>query len=70
MGVLPTCMSVHQVLYSTWKAGREPGLQSKFEYSQGHTEKPCFQNKTKQNNKKRTTLWTWFSPDTMCGSWG
>ena len=36
----------------------QPGLQSKFQDSQGYTEKPCLEktNKTKQNKKKKKYL--------------
>jgi hypothetical protein len=34
-----------------WIRG-QPDLQSEFQDSQGYAEKPCLQNKTKQNTKK------------------
>jgi hypothetical protein len=36
----------------------QPGLQSKFQNSQGYTEKPCLEKKTKQNKQttKKKTL--------------
>ena len=36
--------------------GPPPGLQSEFQDSQGYTEKPCLQNKTKQNKTKKQEL--------------
>jgi hypothetical protein len=33
-----------------WVRG-QPGLQSEFQDSQGYTEKPCLENKTKQKQK-------------------
>jgi hypothetical protein len=34
-----------------WVQG-QPGLQSEFQDSQGYTEKPCLEKKTKQNKRK------------------
>jgi hypothetical protein len=38
-----------------WVRG-QPGLQSEFQDSQGYTEKPCLEEKTKNNNNKKIYL--------------
>jgi hypothetical protein len=42
----------------------QPGLHSEFQDSQGYTEKPCLQNKTKQNKKQtnQNSPEFWVSP--------
>jgi hypothetical protein len=49
---------MHAFNPSTWEAEEggfrgQPGLQSEFQHSQSYTEKPCLENKTKQNKQKQ-----------------
>jgi hypothetical protein len=48
MPLIPALGRQRQVDF--WVRG-QPGLQSEFQDSQGYTEKPCLENKTKQKNK-------------------
>ena len=40
------------------RVGGQPGLQSEYQDSQGYTEKPCLENKIKQNKQTKKYLYS------------